>query len=532
MPYSYEEVVYDVLKKLQENLSHCKPVLWLDIINIDFRLEASKKKDAAFTNLRTAFSSCHFYYLSSYRALDRYWTWLEVAMPKQAIETDILDQNHCPYPHTSREQFITLFKKYFDDFDSSKMPPNRKESIQPFIDELFSFHEYKKRAFSLPNAKIMNDGDRLVKGEDIRARFHATADLEATVNLIVFIATCRRGAQHGMLAREIFNGNFSFSGGLAQALKAAAVTPATTASSAPLNANASPQPAPANTDPEKDLSAYFIDMGYIAKYLEDHNLTDKTSYDVLNYLSENKLNPNITFYQDSALEKVAFETHTSMYQKPKICLTYSWGEKLYPILDRLRKDLQDRKPLIWLDVFSVNQFDKDKKNYGLTNIQPAYSSCHFYYVSSFAALERYWCCFELSISKVAIENILLDQSNSPYSHESREFFLALFKKYFDDFDSQKMPPNRREYIQPFIDELTASPHYTKAFSLKNAKISFESDRMFINEQIRKKFQQIEDYQTMVNILIFVSACRTGAQHGMLVKEINNRHYLSLPSSQK
>ena len=270
-----------------------------------------------------------------------------------------------------------------------------------------------------------------------------------------------------------------------------------------------------------DLSDYYISLDYIMKYLEEHNLTEKNSYEILDYLTEQKLNPNIQFVQDTSLEKIKIGDPTDPFKTPSVALTYSWGEVLYTILKYIRYILSDhnRQTKIWIDVFVVNQFDTEKNSYGLTNIERAYSSCDYYYISSHAALERYWCCFELSLAKRARDTSIVVSSSDGWSTGDLMYIEKKYKKHFgsgEKADTAKKP----HLVKKMIDDLYALEDYRNVFTLQNAKIKFEKDKKFINDCIIKQYGSLEVYEKTVNLIILiVKFFVKDSRYGILIREI-------------
>lgn len=141
---------------------------------------------------------------------------------------------------------------------------------------------------------------------------------------------------------------------------------------------------------------------------EIFNLTSLNTYEICDFFYKNKKKYNIWKYlnnseyvNDSSLEYDNFVII-------RLCITYSWEECLYDLLDMCLKKNRVYKIYIWIDVFCVNQFNNKIKMKGLNKIKNIYYIADIYNISSIKALGRYWCCYEMSLNKKANDIIILN----------------------------------------------------------------------------------------------------------------------------
>jgi len=187
----------------------------------------------------------------------------------------------------------------------------------------------------------------------------------------------------------------------------------------------------------------------------------------------------------------------------RCALTYSWSENLFDLLKRMRENYPNQAVFIWVDILLIDQNSDCTK--ALQHLKNMYQDCTHYSVSSYQICTRYWCCFELSLYKNTKLEMLLNIDSMPaYKTIISKFWDCLegckhdlYNLTFDHSDDgylkfgQKLPDS----LLKFIKEVTS----LNLFDIKNANISFESDRIYIDNEISKSFSTAQDYDSFVEL---------------------------------
>lgn len=269
-----------------------------------------------------------------------------------------------------------------------------------------------------------------------------------------------------------------------------------------------------------DFSERFLNIKNIISLLEIFNLTSSNTYEIHNFFHKNRTRYNIWKYLNNSeyVNCNLSEYNTLVFSR--ICISYSWNECLYSILKECLNKNRTYKLFIWIDIFCVNQFNEKIKKKGLDKIDDVYHIADFYVISSSKAFERYWCCYEMSLKKNSIDIILLDTKELSKSKINMSILEKLFNNIFDNNIILFNKDNIRIY--KYISEFQKIKEFEKnKFSLKNAKISYDSDKKIIEDKIIKKYSTIEEYEKRINIYIYLITYRDNVSYGYLANKIMN-----------
>lgn len=270
-----------------------------------------------------------------------------------------------------------------------------------------------------------------------------------------------------------------------------------------------------------DFSERFLNLKVIISLLEFFDLKKFSTYEIYNFFNNNKEKYNIWKYLYN-IEYIHYKT-PSNYKINfilRICLSYSWEECLYDLLKRcLNVNNASYKIFIWIDIFCVNQFNNDIKLKGLDKIDNVYYIADIYNISSLKAFERYWCCYEMSLKKKAIDGIFLDINGSykinKYSVKLKELFDNVF---YNNILLYKDKENSNIY--KYISEFQKIKDFEEnKFSLEKAKITIDTDKIFIEERIKKRYRTIEEYEKRMNIYIYLIKYRDDMKYVYLANRI-------------
>lgn len=181
-----------------------------------------------------------------------------------------------------------------------------------------------------------------------------------------------------------------------------------------------------------DFSERFLNLRVIMSLLKIFNLTNKNTYEIFEFFDNNKQKYNIWKYLNDT-EYIHCDAKSN-YNKSaiiRICLSYSWKECLYNLLNEiLNKSCKNFKVFIWIDIFCVNQFNEKIKKKGLDKIKNVYYIADIYIISSLKAFSRYWCCYEMSLEKKAIDGILISRDDFYRSDIHKQKLDEIFNKIF------------------------------------------------------------------------------------------------------
>jgi len=159
-------------------------------------------------------------------------------------------------------------------------------------------------------------------------------------------------------------------------------------------------------------------------------------------------------------------------------ITYSWENNVYNLIKRLSIIYKN----IWLDIVCINQFDEITKNKQLLELQYAYQCCDCYYVDGLTTLKRYWCCFEIATVFKFNENV-----NSNFNVGDDYF------KESEKINISYLPKNVYEHLK--------KTYNSKYFKLNESKITYEKDKIFINNNILKWYNNFDNYENTVNEIL-------------------------------
>jgi len=216
-------------------------------------------------------------------------------------------------------------------------------------------------------------------------------------------------------------------------------------------------------------------------------------------------------------------------------ISYFWGERLFDLI----KDIVELgggnrcNEYIWVDIISIDQNDPEKSK-DLSDIADIYANGSKYYISSEEAFKRYWCCYELSIPKKSIDLVILseysreatgdglfyldsnqrdvtssvkDKKWNEYCQRSNELInfneLNVIKNNILELKSkfENNPEILIKNVQQLIDSCIKDESLDKYFDLKNAKISFDSDKIFINKSIINIYGDMAIFNKVVRMHI-------------------------------
>lgn len=268
-----------------------------------------------------------------------------------------------------------------------------------------------------------------------------------------------------------------------------------------------------------DFSERFLNLKVIISLLEIFNLTSLNTYKIKDFFDKNRFKYNIWKYLNNT-EYINFDS--LKYKKKyiiRMCISYSWEECLYELLKKSLDKSSSYKIFIWVDLFCVNQFNDKIKMKGLNNIDYAYSISDIYNISSIKAFNRYWCCYEMSIEKRAIDGILINKLQFDIKKKINQKLKEIFSEIFKDKLSYL---NNKDKIKEFILIFQNSDEFNKhKFSLKNANISINKDKEYIDEKILKKYKTIEEYENRINVYMYLILYRDDITYFYLANNIMN-----------
>lgn len=269
-----------------------------------------------------------------------------------------------------------------------------------------------------------------------------------------------------------------------------------------------------------DFSERFINLNVIISLLEIFNLTYLNTYKIYEFLNENKEKYNIWKYINSA-EYIHYNSPCN-YNKlaiVRLCLSYSWQECLYELLQKCLNKNRTYKTFIWIDIFCVNQFNNKIKNKSLNKINDVYYVADIYNISSLDAFGRYWCCYEMSLEKKATDTILINKKelSKKIIYELKNIFNNIFGKSMLYDENNK---ENNEKIQEYILEFQKKEEFKKnKFSLKNVDITKPEDKIFINSNILNRYKTMKEFENRINIYIYLIKYRDNVEYGYLANQI-------------
>lgn len=264
-----------------------------------------------------------------------------------------------------------------------------------------------------------------------------------------------------------------------------------------------------------NFSDRFFNINVLIVLLEIFNLTDKNTYKIYDFFKDNKDIYNIWNFLNKS-EYISYKVMSKDYKKiciMRVCLSYSWNECLYNLLKKCLNNNRCYKTFIWIDIFCVNQFNEEIKLKGLKNIDSVYSIADVYNISSLNAFERYWCCYEMSIKKESVDGILL------YNIKNSDIKIKLLKSLFEDI-FKNILDNDSIKIYEFINKFQEIKEFNrKKFSLTNSKITYNSDKIIIENKIKEKYGTLGEYEKRMNIYIYLIKYRDDMKYVYLANRI-------------
>lgn len=269
-----------------------------------------------------------------------------------------------------------------------------------------------------------------------------------------------------------------------------------------------------------DFSDRFINIKIIISLLEIFDLTKLNTHNIHDFFNNNKKKYNIWKYlSESEYINCNVPSNYDKLVILRICLTYSWEECLYDLLNNCLNNNKNYKTFIWIDIFCVNQFNQDIKMKGLNNIDKAYYIADIYNISSLKAFERYWCFYEMSLNKKSKDGFILNETNLVKSDK----IANIIKKIIDNiFNNNNNFDSDNNIIYKYMLEFQKIKEFKKnKFSLKNAKIKYNKDKYFIESKIINKYNTIEEYEKRLNMYIYLMIYRDDMKHLYLANKIMN-----------
>lgn len=270
-----------------------------------------------------------------------------------------------------------------------------------------------------------------------------------------------------------------------------------------------------------DFSKRFFNIKVIMSLLEIFDLTTLNTYQIKDFFYKNKEIYNIWKYlNDSEYINYNISSDYDEFVITRLCISYSWKECLYELLEYCLKQNRVYRIYIWIDVFCVNQFNDDIKTKGLEKIKDVYYIADIYNISSIEAFSRYWCCYEMSLNKIATDSIILNKKNIikniEHDNELKNIFNRMFKNdlLFCDENDEKI----KKYIIEFQNNLKIKENI---FSLTNVNITNIQDKDYINNKILEKYKTIEEYEKRIDIYIKLITYRDDMSYGYLANKIMN-----------
>lgn len=267
-----------------------------------------------------------------------------------------------------------------------------------------------------------------------------------------------------------------------------------------------------------DFSNRFINIKVIISLLEIFKLTSLNTYKIFDFFNKNKEKYNIWKYIDNTeYVHCNLSLDYDNFVITRICLSYSWKECLY---DLLVQCLNSRiyKMFMWIDIFCVNQFNDEIKIKGLNNIDNAYYICDIYNISSLDAFDRYWCCYEMSLEKKAMDSFILNKNKLIKINTHEQKLKEIFKQIFND--NTLYSNNNNNKIEGYISNFQNIFKENK-FLLKDAKITKSEDKKYITDRILKRYKIIEEYEKRINIYIKLITYRDDMSYSYLANKIMN-----------
>lgn len=268
-----------------------------------------------------------------------------------------------------------------------------------------------------------------------------------------------------------------------------------------------------------DFSDRFFNIKIIMALLEIFNLTSLDTYEIYNFFCKNKKKYNIWKYLNSSEYINDSSLEYDNFVIIRLCITYSWKECLYDLLNQCLKKNRVYKIYIWLDIFCVNQFNSEIKMKGLNKIKNIYYIADIYNISSMEAFNRYWCCYEMSLNKKANDIIILNKNeiikDKINNEELKEIFNEIFK-------NDKLFCENNKEIEKYVIEFKNNEKLKKnKFSLKNVNITRIEDKDYINNKILERYKTISEYEKRIDIYIKLIIYRDDMSYGYLANKIMN-----------
>lgn len=253
-----------------------------------------------------------------------------------------------------------------------------------------------------------------------------------------------------------------------------------------------------------DLSKYCLNISQVCSFLIKYKLTGSNTYQILEFMKKHKKEINLMkeFSYRSLLNNENLEnfdtTGREKYKNGYLCLSYSWKENLYCLLNEI-----NGYSFIWIDIFCVNQLDEKLKQKGLDQIEYAYSNCLIYFMTK-ESLKRYWCTYELSVfKKKMIEFHMINKTYIETNNDFNKIYLKFIEKmeYFND--KHLKYKTRISIMRKFYFKAIKYLDFKEKFVLKEAKITFENDREYIEKEILKKYKKLKHFELEMNCLLII-----------------------------
>jgi len=142
-------------------------------------------------------------------------------------------------------------------------------------------------------------------------------------------------------------------------------------------------------------------------------------------------------------------------------------------------------------------------------IEKAYGTCDIYFISSMKALRRYWCIFEISLSKTAP---IVYYTSAMETTVKDDYVSNLHNQMFGRYGAQSTVKDKLALLSGYHNEpkfktyMTAIESYqnfNRYFNLKDLRITKPEDKEYINGEILKRFKTLEEYESDMNVFLYI-----------------------------